>query len=313
MKTFDFLYCTGEPGWKSHWAAQELSAAGLIRQCIGFDNRYVGLPPDSTMDMFKDSDSDAIFFMAPYFFSNFIHAHADEFKALGKPLVHVVFEESFAHKHPIFPVFARGHLDFFTHYFCAHESDVAEFSKTAPASLIPLWVAASLMPAPLPRHNRLTKAVFVGTVGKPEWGTTYIKRRSILERLDNEGYCDWLQIPNCWQTAPAVASLYGSYAAVVSPPAPGSGHSIRAYEATAMGALLVEVQREEAPESEKWFKDGVHCIELPASYGPNEVAEWFKSVKFYEHAAIAEAGMKHCRENFGAVKVFGDMLAKLFP
>lgn len=313
MKTLDFLYCTGEPGWKSQWTALELQRAGIARQVWGFDNRDVRCAPDAVMEAIKSSDSDAIFFMAPYFFQDFIHAHEDEFKALGKPLVHVVFEESFNHRHPIFPVFAQGHLDFFTHYFCAHESDIEVFKKVAPAWLTPLWVATSLMPAPLERHNRIPRAVFVGTVGQKEWGATYNRRRAILEELDNAGHCDWLHIPNNWRTSGAVASLYGSYAAVVSPPAPGSGHSIRAYEATAMGALLVEIQREESPESEKWFKPGEHCIELPANHSAAEIAQWFADVEFYKVQEVAEAGMRRCRENFGAATVFRRMLERLFP
>ena len=301
IKNADVLYCGAEPASFCSAAFKQLQAAGLAVNVIA-------MPQDDgeVLRLLRASPSDAIVFISPVQFWQFMVAHHDHLTTLGKPLIAFVSEYTFGNAFPGYRDFEQ--MQSWADFYCCGQSSDTEIMRQMgrKAETMPGWVATDLFTAGPPLTERIQKFCFVGHTADYYPGI-YSERRRLLGALQARGLVDVLNIPRHDQTAHLVAQAYSGYAGVFCPPANGKGHSIRVYEALAAGALVAEVQP--LDEGCEWFKDRHHRLALPEGITGDDLCTWVEDLRFADWQDTASRGRDFCRARMNPMEVWRSMFA----
>jgi hypothetical protein len=301
IKTADVIYYHAEPASFCSAAFKQLQAAGLVVNAIP-------MPQDDgeVLRLLRASPADAIVFVSPVQFWQFMVAHHDHLTTLGKPLIACATEYTFGNAFPGYRDFEQmqSWADF---YVCGQSSDTEAMRQMGrKAETLPLWVATDLF-RPGPRlAERIQKFCFIGHTADYHPGI-YSERRRLLGALQQRGLIDILSIPRSDQTAHLVAQAYASYAGVFCPPANGKGHSIRVYEALACGTLVAEVQPLDLGGD--WFKDRHHRLALPEGISGDDLCTWVEDLRFSDWQDTASRGRDFCRARMNPPEVWRSIFA----
>lgn len=254
----------------------------------------------------RDSPSDCIALHSPFQFQNFMFEAHDALRAIGKPIITLIPEYTWGNIFPGYRQFeeCKEWADF---YVACQSSDTDKLRELGrKAETMPLAVATDVFQPGPPLDSRIQKFCFIGHVND-YWPGVYSERRRLLGALQQRGLIDILNIPRDINTVPLVADAYAKYAGVFCPPSNGKSHSIRVYEATACGALVVEVQPIDT--GCEHFKDRVQRLALPEGITGDELCTWVEDFKFTDWQGIASAGQKLCRERMNACEVWRSIFA----
>jgi hypothetical protein len=278
IRSADILYLAEEPASWGVAAVAQLERAGLCVNNIRMRQNH-----GKVMDALRESVSDAVLFVSPFQFCDFMRACHDQLRALSKPLVCYVSEHTFGNSFAGYAAFhvEREWCDF---YACAQLCDALEFQRQGKrAATIPAWVATDLFTPGPPLAERIQKFCFVGHTQDYTPGM-YAERRRVLAAAEDSGMLDILHIPRSPATAHLVAQAYASYAGVFCPPSNGRAHSIRLYEAAAAGAHILEIGQP-LEDGNVIFQDGRDCDRLRAGVTDEVLQAWLPSFKFNQQTA----------------------------
>jgi hypothetical protein len=301
IKSADILYLGEEPSSVGAHAFAQLQRAGLAVNVIDFPQDH-----GAVISRLRDSSSDCIALYSPFQLRSFIHQHGDELRAIGKPIISLVAEYTWGNAFPGYCQFEEA-FDYADFYACGQSSDTEQMHRLGrKAETLPFWVATDTFLPGLPLAQRIQRFCFVGHVNDYYPGI-YSERRRLLGALQSRGLIDVLNIPRHASTAHLVADAYSKYAGVFCPPANGKGHSIRVYETTSCGALVVEVQPLD-PGCEH-FKDREQRLALPEGITGDELCTWVEDLRFPDWQGIASAGQRLCRERLNPCEVWRSIFA----
>jgi hypothetical protein len=301
IKNADILYLGEEPASVAAHAFAQLQRAGLAVNLIDFPQQ-----PDDVLRLLQDSPADAIALYSPFQLRNFIATYGETLRTLGKPVISIVPEYTWGNSFPGYRDFEE-HDDYADFYICCQSSDTDQMRRLGRhAETMPCWVATDTFRPGPPLAERIQRFCFVGHVND-YWPGIYSERRRLLGALQARGLIDILNIPRHASTASLVADAYAKYAGVFCPPANGKGHSIRAYEATACGALIVEVQPLD-PDGEH-FKDRLHRLALPEGISGDDLCTWVEDLRFPDWQEVATRGRDFCRARLNPCEVWRSIFA----
>jgi hypothetical protein len=297
----DVLYHWHEPPSFGALALADARALGVVNHAIPMTMS----PAAQVYDALKKSDASAIVFASPAQYAEFFRQVPD-LRALGKPLVSFATEWCYGNPITAYRNF-QDSAAFFDFYACGQECDALAMRHLGrPSFVSPLWVSTmAFRPGP-PLRERKQRLAFVGDTTEYRPGI-YATRRRMLSALQARGLIDIISIPKGIPTAHQVACLYANYAGVFCPPSNGRGQSIRAYEAAAAGALILEAQPME-PENEH-FKAGRHRLALDPDISDSDLCDFVASLDFARHQDIATRATELVQQHFTAGAILPQLVA----
>jgi hypothetical protein len=301
IKNADILYLKDEPPSLCGRAFKELQRAGLCVNAIPMP-----WPPEDVLAELRESPADAIVLYSPYQFRDFLAAHGDELRAIGKPIISIIAEWTWGNSFPGYRDFEETE-DYADFYVCSQSSDTEQMRRLGrKAETLPLWVATDTFRPGPPLAQRIQKFCFIGHTAD-YWPGVYNERRRLLGALQQRGLVDVLAIPRHESTAELVADAYAKYAGVFCPPANGRGHSIRVYEAASCGALVAEVQP--LNEGGEYFINREHRLALPEGISGADLCTWAEDLDFADFQAVASSGQRFCRTRLNPPEVWRSIFA----
>jgi len=301
VKTIDVLYHWHEPPSFGALAMADAQAIGVVKNAIPMTMS----PVAQVYEALKKSDASAIVFVSPAQYGDFF-TQVPDLRDLGKPLISFATEWCRGNTITEYADFQNS-ADFFDFYACGQECDALAMRHLGrPAAVSPAWVSTmAFRPGPL-LDQRKQKLAFVGDTTEYRPGI-YAPRRRMLAALEARGLIDVIRIPKSIPTAHQVACLYANYAGVFCPASNGRAQGIRAYEAAAAGALIVEAQPME-PENE-FFKADRHRLALDPDISDSDLCDFVASLDFARHQDIATRATELVQRRFTAAAILPQLVA----
>jgi len=297
----DVLYHWHEPPSFGALALADARALGVVNHAIPMTMA----PAAQVYEALKTSDANAIVFASPAQYAEFF-TQVPDLRGLGKPLISFATEWCYGNPITAYRNF-QDSAAFFDFYACGQECDARAMRRLGrPSAVSPLWVSTmAFRPGP-PLHERKQRLAFVGDTTEYRPGI-YATRRRMLSALQARGLIDIIQIPKGVPTAHQVACLYANYAGVFCPPSNGRGQSIRAYEAAAAGALILEAQPMES--ANEHFKAGRHRLALDPDISDSDLCDFVASLDFPQHQDIATRATELVQHHFTAAAILPQLVA----